>query len=120
MRISDWSSDVCSSDLEFPCVGFELVCPGLALPEGLQSGEALDRIEEFGCEGSIGLLPAERVGDVDTVPERRGEQGEKRETEHRRRHRQVEEGKDSEEQGRRPQTAQVGRASYRKKECQTV
>ena len=80
---------------------FQLVGARLALAEGFQGGEALDRIEELGCEGGIGLLPALRVLDVELVPQRRREQGDQREGQHHCGHRQVDERDHGEDQQRR-------------------
>ena len=51
----------------------ELVGACLALAERLQGREALDRIQELGREGGIGLLPAERIGNIAAMPDSRRE-----------------------------------------------
>ena len=84
----------------------ELVGARLALAESLEGGEALDRIEEFRGEGSVGLLPALRILDVELVPQRRCKQGDQREGQHYRGDRQVNEGHDREDQQRREQRDQ--------------
>ena len=61
---------------------FQLVGARLALPERLERGQTLDRIQELGRERGIGLLAAERVGDVELVPQRRREQRQQREDHH--------------------------------------
>ena len=84
----------------------ELVGARLALAERLQRGQPLDRIEELGGEGGIGLLPARRILDVELVPQAGREQGDQREAQHHQRHRQVDEGHHGEDQQGREQRDQ--------------
>src|SRR3546814_15030705 len=58
MRISDWSSDVCSSDLEHGCL------PKFVRPLG-HAAEEVELLPEFGVEIAIGDIPAGR--DIDIV-----------------------------------------------------
>src|SRR3546814_11872090 len=57
MRISDWSSDVCSSDLSVNLVtgtvaGFEKFAPGLMLPDhGTDIRQA--NLADVGCQGGL-------------------------------------------------------------------
>ena len=81
----------------------QVVAARLALVERLQRREALDRIEELGGEGRVGLLAIQRARDVELVPQRRREQGDQREHQHDRRDRQVDEGDGREDQDRRQQ-----------------
>ena len=81
----------------------ELVGARLALAEGLQGRQPLDRIEELGGEGGIGSLPELRVADVELVPQRRARTAPPGEAQHHQRHRQVDEGHDGEDQHRREQ-----------------
>ena len=83
-----------------------------ALAEGLERGEALDRIEELGGEGGIGLLAAARIGDVVAVPQRRCEQRDEGEAEQHDRHRPVDEGDGAEDQDRRQQRDQELRQEH--------
>src|SRR3546814_6313221 len=48
MRISDWSSDVCSSDLKYP---FGSLMPGQELPEGF--GLKADTLAELAAKAGI-------------------------------------------------------------------
>src|SRR3546814_13328819 len=58
MRISDWSSDVCSSDLEGLRIGF-----GLAL-QGLQLGELSQSLGGPAFRGTLdGTIPVARYAD---------------------------------------------------------
>ena len=84
----------------------ELVGARLALAERLQGRQPLDRIEELGGEGGIGLLPVHRVSDVELVPQAGREQRHQGEAQHDQRHRQVDEGHDGEDQQRREERDQ--------------
>jgi hypothetical protein len=78
----------------------------LALAERLQRGEALDRVQELGREGGIGLLALARLLDVERVPQGRREERDQRERQHDRGHRQVDEGDGRKDQDRRQQRDQ--------------
>src|SRR3546814_20442615 len=65
MRISDWSSDVCSSDLQF--VGFadenvEQLRIDTLLGHCVQRGRYRRRGMQFGCEERIDLIAGRFVG----------------------------------------------------------
>src|SRR3546814_14278184 len=65
MRISDWSSDVCSSDLLAGGIKQALVVPGSGLVKRQAEEEGLDRIfteagfewREPGCSACLGMNP---------------------------------------------------------------
>ena len=84
----------------------ELVGSRLALAEGFQRRQALDRIQELRREGGIGLLPRERLRGLPLVPDRRAEKRHHREGQHHRRHRQVDERHPRKDQQRRQQRDQ--------------
>ena len=62
-----------------------------ALPERLEGGEPLHRVEELGRESAVRLRPARAAAGVPALEEPRREQGEHRESEHQRGDREVEE-----------------------------
>ena len=72
-----------------------------ALPESLQRGQALDRIQQLGGEAGIGALPVARLAGVQLVPGRRRQQRQQGEAQHDQRHLQVQPGDEAEDQERR-------------------
>ena len=74
---------------------------GLALTEGLESRQTLDRIQELRREISIGQLTATRAGPVQSLETQRREQGDEREGEQHRGDREVEKGDKDEDAERR-------------------
>ena len=68
-----------------------------ALPEGLEGGEALHRVEELGAVGGVGLLAHEAVAAVLPVPDRRGDQRHQGGDEQDQRDGQIHEGDESED-----------------------
>src|SRR3546814_17300290 len=61
MRISDWSSDVCSSDLDFGCVGTVSIL--LALRHDTVPRWVGPDLQHFASISLIGLVLARRVKD---------------------------------------------------------
>src|SRR3546814_20997717 len=62
MRISDWSSDVCSSDLLFPdrrrgltfAIGNHPACPGLLLQQRCKVARQIGQMRAFGLKHQFG------------------------------------------------------------------
>src|SRR3546814_7156509 len=66
MRISDWSSDVCSSDLDYRKVTSETPILGAPLPGDL-GGPILERQRQLGLEpgSTTGMTPAEQAAEAE-------------------------------------------------------
>src|SRR3546814_1724094 len=66
MRISDWSSDVCSSDLDYSKVTPDTRILGAPLPGDL-GGPILERQRELGLEpgSTSGMTPAEQAAEAE-------------------------------------------------------
>src|SRR3546814_2444567 len=64
MRISDWSSDVCSSDLAAIAVIFDLVHPAIARGHGVDQGRQLRQLEGRRAVRSRPGAPLRRDGPV--------------------------------------------------------
>ena len=79
----------------------ELSSLGLALPEGLESGEALKGVEKVGREAGVCPLATQAVRGVPSVEGARREQGDDRKAEQHRSHRKVEEGNETKDDERR-------------------
>src|SRR3546814_4414124 len=72
MRISDWSSDVCSSDLHFRRIGFVLVPPAEELP-----GPVDRRVERYCPRGTkLCLIAQHRSSPLSSRPQPQNDNGE--------------------------------------------
>ncbi len=79
---------------------FQQTPPRAALTEGLESGQALDGVEELRAEGGIGLLARETLPAVLPVPDGRRHERHQRGREQHERDRQIHEGDEGEDERR--------------------